>query len=59
VKGTTLFDKVCQSLAAGQWFSLGTLVSSINENDSHDIPEILLKVRLNSIKPTNQLSIHV
>jgi hypothetical protein len=30
VLGTTLRDKVCQSLAAGSWFSLGTLVSSSN-----------------------------
>ena len=27
---TTLCDKVCQWLAAGRWFSLGTPVSSIN-----------------------------
>jgi hypothetical protein len=43
---TTLCDKVCHCLAAGgQWFSLGTLVSSTNKTDRHDIIiEILLKV---------------
>jgi hypothetical protein len=37
-----------------RWFSLGPLVSSINETDRHDISEILLKVALNSIKQTNK-----
>jgi hypothetical protein len=41
---TTLCDKV-----AGQWFSPGTLVSSTNKTDCHDIAEILLKVVLNTI----------
>jgi uncharacterized membrane protein YciS (DUF1049 family) len=40
---------VCQWLAAGQWFSMGTLVSSINKTDCHDIAEILLKFALNII----------
>ena len=31
---TTLCDKVCQWLAAGQWFSLGTPVSSTNKIDA-------------------------
>jgi hypothetical protein len=36
VLNTTLCDKVCQWLAAGQWFSLGTPVSSTNKtNHSH------------------------
>ena len=35
---TTLCDKVYQWLATGRWFSPGTLVSSINKNDYHDIP---------------------
>jgi hypothetical protein len=35
----------------GQWFSP---VSSTNKTDSHDITEILLKVVLNTVKPTNQ-----
>jgi hypothetical protein len=47
---TTLCDKVCQWLAAGWWFSLGTLVSSTNKADLHDITEILLKVALNTIR---------
>jgi len=38
---------------AGQWFfSPGTLVSSTNETDSHDIVELLLKVVLNTITLT-------
>ena len=45
----TLCDKACQWLAAGLWFSPGTLVSSINKTDNHDITEILLKVALNTI----------
>jgi hypothetical protein len=32
----------------GQWFSLGTPVSSTNKTDSHDITEILLKMALNN-----------
>ena len=40
---TTLCDKVCQ------WFSLGTLISSTNKTNFHDITEILLKVALNTI----------
>jgi hypothetical protein len=36
-------------LATGRWFSPGTLVSSTNKTDSHDITEILLKVALNTI----------
>jgi hypothetical protein len=38
---TTLCDKVCQLLAAGQWISP---VSSINKTDHQDITELLLKV---------------
>jgi len=34
---------------AGQWFSPGTLVSSTNKIDRHNITEILLKVPLNTI----------
>ena len=49
VLNTTLYDKGCQWLAAGQWFSLGTLVSSTNKTDRHDIAEIFLKVALNTI----------
>jgi hypothetical protein len=36
-------------VVAGQWFSPGTLVSSTNKTDCHDITEILLKVALNTI----------
>ena len=39
---TKLCDKVCWWLAAGQWFSPGTLVSSTNKTELHDITEILL-----------------
>jgi hypothetical protein len=49
VLDTTLCDKVCQWLAAGQWFSPGTPVSSTNKTDRHDITEILLKGGLNAI----------
>ena len=49
VLDTTWCDQVCQWLAAGQWFSLGTSVSSTNKTDCHDITEILLKVALKTI----------
>ena len=39
----------CQWLAAGLQSSLGTLVSSTNKTDLHNITEILLKVVLNTI----------
>jgi hypothetical protein len=45
-------DKVCKWLAAGQWFSLGIPVSSINKTDRHNITEILSKVVLNTITIT-------
>ena len=47
VRCTTLCDKDCQLLATGQWFSLGSAVSSTNE-----ITEILLKVVLSTINVT-------
>ena len=53
-KCTTLCDKVCQWLATGRWFSMGTPVSSTNKTDRHDVTEILLKVALNTIKQTNK-----
>ena len=37
---------------SGQWFSPGTLVSSTNKFDRHNITEILLKVALNTINQT-------
>ena len=49
VLDTTLCDKVCPWLAAGCRFSLGTLISSTNKTDCHDITKILLKVALNTI----------
>ena len=49
VLDTTLCDTVGQWLATGQWFSLGTPVSSNNQTDRHNITEILLKVALNTI----------
>jgi len=49
---TTLCDKVCQWLATGWSFSLGTQVSSTNKTDRHDITEILLKVALNTVTLT-------
>jgi hypothetical protein len=54
VLDTTLSGKVCQGLAAGQGFTLGTPVSSTNKTDCHDIVEILLKVALNTTEPTPQ-----
>jgi hypothetical protein len=43
VLNTTLCDKVCQRLATGLWFSRGTLVSSTNKTEWHDIAEIGIK----------------
>jgi hypothetical protein len=40
----TLCDKVCESLATGQWFSPDILVSSTNKTDRHDITEINIDV---------------
>ena len=49
VLDTTLCDQVCQWLATGRWFSLGTPVSSTNKTDYHDTTEKLLTVVLNTI----------
>jgi hypothetical protein len=35
------------------WDNSGTLVSSTNKTDRHDIPEMLLKVALNTINYKN------
>jgi hypothetical protein len=59
VVNTTLCDKVCQWLATGQWFSPGTLVSSTNKTDCHDITEILLKVVLNTITMTLEVKLDI
>jgi hypothetical protein len=52
----TLCDKVCQWLAACQWFSPGILVSSTKKTYCHDIAEIILKVALNTITLTLTLT---
>ena len=52
VLNITSCDKVCHWLAAGLWFSPGTLVSSTNKTDCNDITEILLKVAVNTITLT-------
>ena len=57
VLNTTLCDKVFQWLVAGQWFSPGTPVSSINKTDRHDITEILLQVAVNTLTPTLSLNV--
>ena len=44
VPDATLYDKVCQWLETGMWFSPGTPVSPTNKIDHHNIVEILLKV---------------
>jgi hypothetical protein len=44
-------------ITTGRWFSPGTLVSSTNKINHHDIAEILLKVVLNTINQTNQGSL--
>jgi hypothetical protein len=49
VLNTSICDQVSQWLATGQWFSQGTLVSSTNKTDRHDITEILLKVVLKKL----------
>ena len=54
---TTVCGKVCQWLEEGLWFYPGTLVSSTNETDRHDITEILLKVSLKHHNPNPNLSI--
>jgi hypothetical protein len=43
---TTLCDKVCQWLAAGQWVSVGPPISSTNKIDCQDITE---RVRMEGI----------
>jgi hypothetical protein len=43
----------------GLWFSPGTLVSSTNKTDHHDIADILLKVALNTIKSNQSIILNV
>jgi len=47
--------KFVSNFVAGQWYSLGTALSSTNKTDCHDLTEILLKVALNTHNPYNQL----
>ena len=49
---TTLYDKVCQWLVTGRWFSLA---SSTNKTELHDITEIMLKMALSNIKLSTNL----
>jgi hypothetical protein len=42
--------------ATGQWFSLGTPVSSTNKTDCHNVTKILLKGALNTITLTLTLN---
>ena len=51
--------KIYQLLAHGRWFSQGTLASSTSKAGSHDIPEILLKVALNTINQSIKSIIHI
>ena len=52
VLNTTLCDEVDQWLAAGRWFSQGTLVFTTNKTEHYDITVILLmKVALSIIPP--------
>ena len=51
VLDTALCDQVYQWFATGGWFSPGTLVSSTNKTDCHDIAKILLKGVLNNMTP--------
>jgi hypothetical protein len=44
---TLLQQYISYILVVSRWFSPGTLVSSPNKTDCHDITEILLKVALN------------
>ena len=55
---TTLCCKVCQWLATGRFFSLGTTVTSTNKTNCHDITEILLKVVLNTVKHQTIWKLH-
>ena len=50
VLDTTLCVKVCDWPLTGRWVCVGTLVSSFNKTDRHDINEILLKVGIQTIK---------
>jgi hypothetical protein len=49
-------DNAYQLLAHGRWFSPGTPISSTTKTGRHDIAEILLKVALNRINKSINLS---
>jgi len=49
VRDTTLGDSLSVTCDTGQWFSLGTPVSSTNKNGHHDVAKIMLKVVLNTL----------
>jgi hypothetical protein len=57
VLDTALYDKVCQWLVAGRWFSPGIPVFPTNKTERHNIAEILLKVALNTINLTLTLQL--
>ena len=50
-------DNVYQLLAHGRWFSPDTPASSTTKTGRHDIPEILLKVALDTINEIKSLLI--
>ena len=53
-KVTILCDKVCQWLAAGRWFlRVLKFPPPVSKTDCHKIAEILLKVVLNTIAPSD------
>jgi hypothetical protein len=57
VLDTTLCDEFVSDLRQVGGFYPGTLVSSTNKTDRHNIAEILLKVVLNTInQPTDQIN---
>jgi hypothetical protein len=57
VRCSTLYDKVCQWLTTGRWFSPGPPVSSTNKTDFLDITWILLKVALKPSNKTKKINI--
>jgi hypothetical protein len=46
-KVNAFWEKLCQLL--GLWYSPGTMVSSTNKTDHHDLTQILLIVALNTL----------
>jgi hypothetical protein len=50
VLDTTLCDNVCQWLAKGRWFSVGTPVSCTNTTDRHDIKNKTYKTTTTNIR---------